>query len=345
MEKVSIIVPIYNSEKFLKKCLDSLINQTYKNIEIVCVNDGSKDNSLEILKDYKSKDNRVVVIDKENEGVSIARNTGIQKATGEYITFVDSDDWVDEDFIEKLYTALKEQNVEVVRGNFYKNSNYETHDFVGNLKDLKNKTFFTTEKKFSNSVINKIATGELPCYVVLLMASKENILKTPLFNSELKLMEDVVFYMNLLNNVESIYFLDTPIYHYYENKDSCTLAEENYIRNMYNVGRVNFYIKDILKESKFDKECIDIFNTYHSNLISNFVFNIYKIKKDKKFLKECIDKLLANEEMNGVLMAAKVKSLPIHLRYSINYLRNKKYIRLFIIYKLRIILNKIKSSK
>jgi glycosyltransferase involved in cell wall biosynthesis len=92
LPKVSIVVPVYNSAEFLPVCLDSIINQTYKNIEIICVNDGSKDNSLEILNQYKQKDKRVIIINQSNSGVSSARNSGLKKSSGKYVQFVDSDD-------------------------------------------------------------------------------------------------------------------------------------------------------------------------------------------------------------------------------------------------------------
>ena len=98
MAKISIIVPVYNTEKFLEKCLNSLINQTLKDIEIICINDGSTDNSLQILEKFANKDKRIQIINQTNSGPSIARNIGIKKAVGEYIGFVDSDDWVDSNF-------------------------------------------------------------------------------------------------------------------------------------------------------------------------------------------------------------------------------------------------------
>ena len=108
--KVSIIIPVYNVEKYLQKCLESLVNQTLKEIEIICINDGSTDKSEEILKIFAQKDDRIIVVNKENEGQSVARNVGIKLAKGEFLGFVDSDDWVDLDFFEKLYllfTLLK----------------------------------------------------------------------------------------------------------------------------------------------------------------------------------------------------------------------------------------------
>ena len=95
MPKISVIVPIFNVEKYLKECLESIINQTFKDIEIICINDGSTDNSLDILNQYAEKDNRIKVITQSNQGLSAARNTGIKYANGEYISFIDSDDYID----------------------------------------------------------------------------------------------------------------------------------------------------------------------------------------------------------------------------------------------------------
>ena len=108
MEKISIIIPVYNIEKYLKKCLDSVVNQTYQNLEIILVNDGSTDNSGKICEEYKRADSRIVLIHKENEGLSMARNTGLDIASGEYIFFVDSDDYISENMLETLYNSLLE---------------------------------------------------------------------------------------------------------------------------------------------------------------------------------------------------------------------------------------------
>ena len=99
---ISVIVPVYNAEKYLKKCLDSLVNQSYKDLEIILVNDGSQDGSEKICKDYEEKDSRIILINKNNGGPSSARNSGIEKANGEYLSFIDSDDYLALDFYEKL---------------------------------------------------------------------------------------------------------------------------------------------------------------------------------------------------------------------------------------------------
>ncbi|MBR6098425.1 glycosyltransferase [bacterium] len=113
MPKVSIIIPVYNTSKYLEKCLNSLINQTLKDIEIICVNDGSTDNSLSILEKYAQKDPRVIIRNQKNAGQSSARNNGIKIASGDYIGFIDSDDFVDLNFYEKLYNAATENNSDI----------------------------------------------------------------------------------------------------------------------------------------------------------------------------------------------------------------------------------------
>ena len=111
---ITVIIPIYNVSKYLKNCLESVINQTYKNLEIICINDGSTDNSLQILKEYKERDERIIIIDKKNAGVSAARNDGIEKASGEYLFCVDGDDYIDEDFFEKFYNNAKKNDSDLV---------------------------------------------------------------------------------------------------------------------------------------------------------------------------------------------------------------------------------------
>lgn len=111
---ITVIIPIYNLSKYLRNCLESVINQTYKDLEIICINDGSTDDSISILKEYEEKDNRIIIIDKENEGVSAARNEGIEKSNGEYLFCIDGDDYIDEDFFEKFYYNAKKNDSDLV---------------------------------------------------------------------------------------------------------------------------------------------------------------------------------------------------------------------------------------
>ena len=112
--KVSVVMPVYNAEKYLAKSIESMLGQTLKEIELILVNDGSKDNSLKICEEYKSKDSRVTVIDKKNEGACISRNTGIEKARGKYIQLVDADDYIENNMLEEQYNLAEQTDAEVV---------------------------------------------------------------------------------------------------------------------------------------------------------------------------------------------------------------------------------------
>lgn len=124
MTKVSVILPVYNVEEYLRQALDSIVNQTLKDIEIICVNDGSKDNSLNILEEYASKDDRVKIINQENQGQGAARNNAIKIATGEYLSFVDPDDWIEFDMYEKLYNKAIENSADLIEFSFYRNNDF-----------------------------------------------------------------------------------------------------------------------------------------------------------------------------------------------------------------------------
>ena len=112
--ELSVVVPIYDVEDYLPECLDSLIGQTFKNLEIICVNDGSPDNCIEILREYERKDSRIIVIDKPNGGVSSARNVGMRAAKGEYLTFVDPDDYLSTNVYEKCMYAIKNKDADIL---------------------------------------------------------------------------------------------------------------------------------------------------------------------------------------------------------------------------------------
>ena len=113
MSKISIIIPMYNAKEYIARCLESVINQSFNNIEIIIVNDGSTDESLEICKKYGEVDERIIILNKRNSGVSVARNEGMNVATGEYVMFVDADDWIDESMCQDLYKRISECQADI----------------------------------------------------------------------------------------------------------------------------------------------------------------------------------------------------------------------------------------
>ena len=135
---VTVVVPIYNVERYLEKCLTSIILQTYKNLEVILVNDGSTDNSLNICKEFEKEDSRIRIISQENKGLSVARNVGIENAKGEYIAFVDSDDFISCKFIENLYNESIRNNSDIVCCDFYYVNELEKK---WSLKEKENKVY------------------------------------------------------------------------------------------------------------------------------------------------------------------------------------------------------------
>ncbi len=129
--KLSILIPIYNVEKYLRQCLESVCGQTLQDIEIICLNDGSTDSSLDIIKEFQAQDERIVLIDKQNSGYGDSMNQGLKKATGEYIGIVESDDWIDANAFEEMYNLAKVYNAEVVRANYYRNKANRDEKYYG----------------------------------------------------------------------------------------------------------------------------------------------------------------------------------------------------------------------
>ena len=181
MIKLSIIVPVYNVAEYLERCLNSLINQTLNEIEIICVNDGSTDNSLYILEKFAGLDKRIKIINQKNKGLSGARNTGIKLVQGEYFGFLDSDDWVDLDYFEKLYKRAKNCDADISLGDFIRKGKFK-HKI--RLKLNKEEEFVGDNEKFYGSQFY-----HFPCVW-------NKIYKTSKFND--------------LRFIEGIYFEDGP---------------------------------------------------------------------------------------------------------------------------------------
>lgn len=214
---VSIIVPVYNAERYLEECLDSIISQTYKRIEIILINDGSKDNSLCICNNYRKKDPRIKIIDKKNEGVSCARNDGLNIATGDYITFVDADDYIDETYVEKMVLCADEKGYDIVICGF------EVHNSVLVKNDNKALETFcngTTKDAVLKAIISA-STDRIFGYVWRTLFTKECILNIK-FDSTVKISEDFMFLLMAINNSKTCGTICEELYHYRCNEFSAT---------------------------------------------------------------------------------------------------------------------------
>ena len=203
MAKVSIIVPVYNVEKYLRKCLDSLINQTLKDIEIICINDGSTDKSLEILEEYKNRDSRIILLNQENSGQSIARNNGIKKATGEYIGFVDPDDWIDLDYYEKLYNAASTNDTDIAVGGIIRVTGIKKKKFLNfekeTITDNTNLKFELCDVPEKSYVWNKIYKTEKLKEIGL-------VFEKGIFYEDCIFTPQALFYLGKIVTVPNIYY-------------------------------------------------------------------------------------------------------------------------------------------
>ncbi len=216
MVKVSIILPVYNVEQYLKQCLDSITTQTFKDIEIIIVNDCSTDNSLQIINEYQQKDSRIILINLEkNGGVSNARNEGIKIAKGKYISFVDSDDWVKQDFIKILFNNIENHKCDVFAGSF---SFYD--DNTSNFYNYKHPDYIKEYKSYTDLLL-------LPNYTCMTwykIYSRDFLIRNNLFfDSNLKIKEDCLFFYKLILSKPKIIFDNIPLYFYrIERKNSLT---------------------------------------------------------------------------------------------------------------------------
>lgn len=219
-DKITVIVPVYNVENYLNKCLDSLINQTYKNLEIIVVNDGSTDNSGKICQEYAKKDNRIVYIEKENGGLSDARNAGLDRLTGSCVTFVDSDDWIESDYVETLYKKITEYQADIAVGNYYSFNESEGMFYF----HISGDSYY--EKVYDNVSIfeNLYESQEMKSFALISACGK--LYKASLFDyirfDKGKLGEDGYMNQKLYLLVQKVVYINQGLYAYRQRSGSIT---------------------------------------------------------------------------------------------------------------------------
>ena len=265
-ELISIILPVYNVSKYLEECMKSIINQTYKNIEIIVVNDGSTDESDYICEKYKKLDNRIKVIHQKNQGLSAARNTGLNYCKGEYISFIDSDDYVKPDFIEKLYRAIKEKNTSVAICNYV--SLYQNKDL--RCEENLNYNNVCSGKNFINScVTNTVVWNKL---------YSRNIWNNLRFDVG-KLHEDLFIMHKIMYSCDLVSVVNEDLYVYRIRSDSITGRTFNIKRNLDNIeaseNRLSFFDD---KEKSFYNMClVELIEKLRGSYVSTYVYGDKKI--------------------------------------------------------------------
>lgn len=220
MKKISVICPVYNTCNYLEKCIDSVLNQTYKNLELICIDDGSSDGSEKIVDAYAAKDPRVTVVHQKNAGESAARNAGLRLATGDYWTFIDCDDWLELDMYEKLVEAIETQNVEIAACSW-------VEEFAGNPIVVKNKgkldsSRFPRDKMFY--YIYNRDTYRSFGFMWDKLYKKECFYDGNgglfLFDETMKLGGDIIYLAELVSKCKYAAYVDLAGYHYRQREDS-----------------------------------------------------------------------------------------------------------------------------
>jgi len=260
---ISVIVPIYNVEKYLYKCLDSIVTQTLQNIEIICVNDGSTDSSLEILNQFAQKDNRIKIIDKPNGGLVSARKAGVNKAIGNYVGFVDSDDWIEKDFYEKMLNAQAQTGADVVASDcfldFGENSSvvknkfdadvYKKDDFISNF--LCTDTFF--EYSLQPHIWSKLYRREL-------LVKIQNMV-----DERIMIGEDAAVVYPSVFEAESICITDICGYHYVQHTGSMTKVSFSDERER--IDLLIAHLTNFLQKYDVDNKIMSQIEKYRKHLV------------------------------------------------------------------------------
>ncbi len=320
-DKISVVVPVYNVEKYLNKCIDSIVNQTYSNLEILLVDDGATDKSGKICDEYSEEDVRIRVIHKKNGGLSDARNTGMQQATGEYIIFIDSDDYIDKDMILILYNNLVESKADMaVCGiwNVYQEQKWaqceQREKFVcDNVEAFR---LLMIGKKIPGSICNKLLRREVV-----------SNLQFPVG----KHYEDVFFHTDMMPYINTVSVDTTPLYYYVHREGSITTREfdnssmdivEAYDRNYQMVEKK---YPEIIDVAKFRAQWAN-FVVLDRMMESENYWKYAEYKQVKHTLKKNVRSILFSKYFHKTRrISAMALGINIKLYYILSKINRKRY--------------------
>ena len=329
MPKISIIVPVYNVEKYIEKCIISLIEQTMKDIEIILVNDGSTDNSLKICQKYAQKDKRILLIDKQNTGVSDTRNVGIERANGEYIMFVDSDDWIENLACEISYNEAKEQDADSVIFGYYRESSkgttikniFEEEKIVFNKREIYDEILVPTLGLIDEKLRRPQRLDTLvPIYAKLY---KTDIIK----NKNIRYMnlskipsECLLFNFDYYLNSSKVVYIKKYLYHYRRN--NFTSITKGYRDNLFEkwIYWIDYMKKreelsdEILQKALYSRICFSIIPLSGNAIKKEKITELYKEMK----------KILNHEYYIEAYKQLEFNYFPIHWKIYFKLAKNRR---------------------
>lgn len=337
---VSVIIPVYNAELHLKQCIESLLSQTLQSCEFIFINDGSTDKSQFIIEEFQKTDNRIILLNQENQGVSVARNQGLKIVKGNYIGFVDADDYIEKDYFEKLYNEISQNNLDCIVGKYKStldgHSSVSNHPFpsneIFNSEFIKNNIipFFIKEDKL-NTIWNKVYKAEI-------IKSNPNIQ----FPKGIVIGEDGLFNLLFFNLCNSVKFIDYCGYNYLEiaksatrdasKNDYFTIALQQFNYDYKNEFGVDLADEEIikLKSLRLINTVISLVNVYFNSNLDNknkYIYTMISNPIITKILKEYWMEIVKDKSKFQILILKGIQYKSVFLlqmatSYS-NY-RNKK---------------------
>ena len=305
MVDISVIVPAYNVEKYISSCLNSLLNQTKKEIEIIVIDDGSTDNTLNILNEYKKNNpSKIHVVSQENQGLSITRNNGIKLSTGKYILFVDGDDEIDINLLKNLWDKLEEFPYDVIA--------FNVEVIYPNKKIIVNPGITSDIKNFNLDSKKKFLT-DMYCMACNKIYKKDLFKDNTLLFTPNTWFEDVLLMHKLIPNLTSLGYLDFPGYKYYQRENSITYTYSDKLKD------INFVLEKILEYYKKN----DLYSIYKSELeyiyvrymFATYIKRLAKTKNKQKFNDgilyslNCVNKTFPNYKKNIYINKSGLKNL------------------------------------
>ena len=328
MIKISVVMPVYNKELYLEKTLQSILNQTYKNFEIIIVNDGSTDNTKQICDEYAKKDSRISVYHIENGGVSNARNTGLKYVTGEYIQFIDGDDCINQGIFEKYISILESKNYDILF------SSYNKVDYLGNLLDRVDIGYdgeYKKEEILLDFAEQQIKTGYYGCVSNKLL-KKDIIRKNRLiFNTTISVAEDLDFFLDVYKYSSDYFFINMESFNYLQNAENTSVLLYDNL-DYYIQLLINLKMKDFLIESGYFYE--DNKRILEQRILDYIYYEVFYSKLNKDIIKRKVsnlyndDKVMSGLTIKNVLSFKNIVVLAIKKNkyntvYNLLYLRNK----------------------
>ena len=332
--KISVIVPVYNAEKYLSDCIDSILNQTLKEIELILINDGSTDNSLQICREKASKDSRVKIINKKNEGQGYARNIGIDRAKGEFITFVDSDDYIDKEAYEKMYELCKKYHADYCITPFSIKNNIKKDKIkIYEGKEIRNKILIDLLGNYPQNSIGSVIGPSVCTKLFNSKIIKDNKIK---FISERQYSsEDNIFNINYIL-FSNTYIMYNKNFYHYRNVDN---SFSHRYRNEYlkKINNMYIYIKDnLFKEKMNDREKLCLNNNIMCQYIVCITQEITMVKQTNIIAKlKRIKKICNNDIVQEVSKQCNPNLYSFKKKIFFKALKSKQYIKLYIYVKLR----------